>query len=638
MDFFDHQERSLRRSRWLVLLFALAVIVTAAGVTLVISALAFVLGARPDVSIGVQSIRAVFDPDLVTVCAVVTILFIGAAVLFRLFKLRAGGSTVAESLGGARVDPGDPDPARRRLYNVVEEMAIASGLPVPLVYVMEREPAINAFAAGNTPSDAAIAVTRGCLVQLDRDQLQGVVAHEFSHVLHGDMRMNLRLMGYLFGIMSVNMLGRAMMRTAGRRRFGRSGGRSGLVLVLGGSALYTLGLAGVLAGRLIQAAVCRQREYLADASAVQFTRQTDGLAGALRLIRGRASMSHMRAGRAEEIGHMLFVAGRRAFASLFATHPPIEARLRALEPHGAGRLGGDAGSAPAPVPTADARAETASDTAGSSSFVAAEVTDAVGNPGEPQVHFAEGLAAIVPPSLWEAAHSMDGGLPVLLALLLDADPQISAHQLGLVEVRYGLPIRTATERSREDLSGLSRTLRLALADVAFQCVRGMKKARRDFVVETAQRMVEVDGRVDAFEKAVMAALASRVRDLEPRRKHRPDTGAVNSAAQFLLAAMALTGHPDRVSAAAAYRAGLAASRPLSDRIESELPEDAPDLDKIRESLTILDGLPPHSKRRLVAGLSAAAASDGQIVGREAEILRAVCSALHCPIPPLASAG
>ncbi|MDH3914656.1 MAG: M48 family metallopeptidase [Chromatiales bacterium] len=634
MDFFDHQERSLRRSRWLVLLFALAVVVTAAGVTVVISALAFFLGARPDVPIGLQSVRAVFDPDLVTVCAVATIAFIGAAVLLRLIRLRAGGSVVAENLGGARVDPGDSDPGRRRLMNVVEEMAIASGLPVPLVYVMEREPAINAFAAGSTPSDAAIAVTRGCLENLDRDQLQGVIAHEFSHILHGDMRMNLRLIGYLFGIMSVNMLGRAMMRTAGRRRFGRSGGRSGLVLVLGGSALYVLGLAGVLAGRLIQAAVCRQREYLADASAVQFSRQTDGLAGALRLINGRASMSHMRAGRAEEVGHMLFVAGRRAFASLFATHPPIEARLRALEPHGAGGLGGESD----PIPVSASPADTVGSAAGISSFAAAEVTNAVGNPGEPQVHFAQGLEAIVPPLLWEAAHSMDGGLPVLLALLLDANPQVSAHQLALVEVRFGVPVRTATERSREDLSGLSRTLKLALADVAFQSVRGMKKVRRDYVLETAERMVQVDGRVDAFEKAMMAALASRVRDLESRRRSRPARGAVDSAAQSLLAAMALAGHPDRDSAPAAYRAGLDASRPFSEHLEPELPDDAQDFDKIREVLAVLDGLPPHDKRRLVAGLSAAAASDSRIVGREADILRAVCSALHCPIPPPVSPG
>jgi len=636
MDFFDHQERSLRRSRWLVLLFALAVVITAAGVTVVISALAFFLGARPDVPIDVHNIRAVFDPDLVTVCAVATIAFIGAAVLLRLIKLRAGGSVVAENLGGARVDPGDSDPGRRRLLNVVEEMAIASGLPVPLVYVMEREPAINAFAAGSTPSDAAIAVTRGCLENLDRDQLQGVIAHEFSHILHGDMRMNLRLIGYLFGIMSVNMLGRAMMRTAGRRRFRRSGGRSGLVLVLGGSALYALGLAGVLAGRLIQAAVCRQREYLADASAVQFSRQTDGLAGALRLINGRASMSHMRAGRAEEVGHMLFVAGRRAFASLFATHPPIAARLRALEPHGAGRLGGYGDPIPASASASASPADTTGSAAGTSSFAAAEVTDAVGNPGQPQVHFARGMEAIVPPLLWQAAHSMDGGLPVLLALLLDANPQISAHQLALVEVRFGVPVRSATERSREDISGLSRTLRLALADVAFQCVRGMKKARRDYVLETAERMVEVDGRVDAFEKAMMAALISRVHDLEPGSRSRPARAAVSSAAQSLLAAMALAGHADRDSAAAAYRVGLEASGPLSEHLRPDLPDDAQDFDKIPEALAVLDTLSPHLKRRLVAGLAAAAASDGRIVGREAEILRAVCSALHCPIPPAAS--
>ena len=272
------------------------------------------------------------------------------ASLYRLSQLRDGGARVAEALGGNLVTAEDMEPGRRRFYNVVEEMAIASGLPVPAVYVLEQEQGVNAFAAGMTPSDAAVAVTRGCIEQLDRDELQGVVAHEFSHILHGDMRLNSILMGYLFGILAVGMVGRSVLRSGGRRGLRSSRNRGGGVLVLAGLGLFIVGSAGVMIGRIIQAAVCRQREFLADASAVQFSRQSDGLAGALKKIASGAGMSFLTAGRAEEVSHMLIAPGRQFFAGLFATHPPIEARLEALGHLRAGLSGRPAAGSTRPVP------------------------------------------------------------------------------------------------------------------------------------------------------------------------------------------------------------------------------------------------------------------------------------------------
>src|SRR5688572_7063741 len=257
---------------------------------------------------------------------VITLLVIGGASLFKTLSLRAGGGVVARSLGGTRIERGTRDPALRRLHNVVEEMTIASGVTMPEVYVLESEDGINAFAAGNTPADAAIAVTRGAITRLNREELQGVIAHEFSHVLNGDMRLNSKLLGWVFGLLAVAIAARIFMRGvgAGRRRDDKGG-----ALVLIALAVMVIGYIGVFVGRILQAAVSRHRERLADASAVQFTRNPAGLVGALLKIAGVSSGSRLETPDKEEVAHMLFAPG---MARLFATHPPIAERVRELDP------------------------------------------------------------------------------------------------------------------------------------------------------------------------------------------------------------------------------------------------------------------------------------------------------------------
>jgi Zn-dependent protease with chaperone function len=264
----------------------------------------------------------------VVLTTVVVLAIICGASLFKTLSLRAGGGVVARSLGGARIERNTRDPALRRLHNVVEEMAIASGVTMPEVYVLENEDGINAFAAGNSPADAAIAVTRGAATLLTRDELQGVVAHEFSHILNGDMRLNLRLLGWIFGLLVIAIVARIVLqsspRTSSRDRRDGAG-----ALMLAALAVMVLGYIGVFFGRLLQAAVSRHRERLADASAVQFTRNPLGLSGALLKIAGVSSGSRLNKPEVEEVAHMLFAAG---MPRLFATHPSLEERLKALDP------------------------------------------------------------------------------------------------------------------------------------------------------------------------------------------------------------------------------------------------------------------------------------------------------------------
>ncbi len=636
MDFFEHQDRSRRRSRWLVLLFTIAVLVIALGVTLVIALLAHAFGPGQG-SLSVPDGRwLTVNRDLLLLCAVATVAFIGLASWYRIVQLRGGGGGVAESMGGIRVLPDDADPARRRLHNVVEEMAIASGLPVPGVYVLEQESGINAFAAGMTPSDAAVAVTRGALIHLDRDELQGVVGHEFSHILHGDMTLNMRLMGQLFGILAVSTIGRAMLRTGRRRSVSSSRSRGSGLVALAGAALYVLGYIGVFVGRVIQAAVCRQREFLADASAVQFTRNTDGLADALRKIAGLSRRSYLRTVRAEEVSHMLFGAGRRAYAGLFATHPPIEDRLRALQPYRTDHEITETAHAPgaaSPASAIDAGVSYAAPPSGRMAE-AALVADSVGNPGEPQMRFAEHFSDMIPIAVWQAAHRADGGLPLLLALVLHEDPRIRDRQLTVVDARFGSIAARNAETLGNELAELGRTLRLPLLDLALPNIRDLSRRRREFLVDTLQALIEVDGRIDAFEAAIASAVSTWARDLDRSRSAKPDSRAVSVATRTAIAGLAYAGHDDQVQREAAWRAGLEVAGPLVGDGPNG-PGAAPRPGEVRRALETLDGLGPPSKRLVVAALAATAATDGRLAEPEMELIRAACRTLHCPLPPLA---
>ena len=312
-NFFQQQDSARRKTFQLVVYFVLAILILIALVYGLLLALSMYSAHEP---------VSWWQPELLLFAAPAVGLVVGGASAFKVAQLASGGQAVALMMGGEEVPGTTTDARQKRLLNVVEEMALAAGVPVPPVYVLE-EPGINAFAAGYAPGDAVVAVSQGCLNYLTRDELQGVVAHEFSHILNGDMRLNIRLIGLIFGIMALSIIGRMLMFTSGGRSSGRNDSRGGLMLL--GLGVFVLGLAGAFFGRLIMAAVSRQREYLADASAVQFTRNSDGIGGALKKIGGLAKGSRIDNPQAAEAGHMFFAnafAGE-GLAGLLATHPPL---------------------------------------------------------------------------------------------------------------------------------------------------------------------------------------------------------------------------------------------------------------------------------------------------------------------------
>ncbi|MFI0414153.1 MAG: M48 family metallopeptidase, partial [Candidatus Thiodiazotropha sp.] len=327
MNFFEHQDEAKRNTQRLVLLFLLAVVVIILAIDTVLLILFGTL--LSDTAESPQTLSGFLteNSSILLFGTGGTGAAIGLASLFRSASLKDGGAAVARQMGGVPVEADPQDPLRQRLRNVVEEIAIASGVPVPEIYIMERESGINAFAAGYSPSDAAVAVTRGTLENLNREELQGVIAHEFSHIFNGDMRLNIRLIGALFGIMILAIAGRRIL--SGARFSSSSKNNNAGAIILFAAALTAIGYIGLFFARWIKAAVSRQREYLADASAVQFTRNPQGIAGALKKIAVHTQGASLNSD-SEEISHMLFGQGMRA--TLFATHPPVIERIQRIEP------------------------------------------------------------------------------------------------------------------------------------------------------------------------------------------------------------------------------------------------------------------------------------------------------------------
>jgi len=634
MNFFERQEAARRSSTRLVILFSLAV----AGIVIAVDFAAYVAyGGGAGKEPGEIGALLVFTTLL-------TVAIIGLGSLYRIASLRGGGEPVALQMGGTPVPEDTRDFNLRRLRNVVEEIAIASGVPVPNIYVLEHEAAINAFAAGYSPSDAVVAVTRGALERLNRDELQGVIAHEFSHILNGDMRLNIRLIGVLFGILMLGLIGRKILEHA---RFGGRNNRGGGAILAAALIAMVVGYIGLFFGRMIKAGVSRQRESLADASAVQFTRQTAGLAGALKKIAGIGEGSKLNErGDAEEVSHMLFGDGI-GFSGLFATHPPLLQRIQALEPQ----------FRPEQL-DALARRWTASPPNGAEEDVQLGLVGASGaqlphagtqfavtppmvvaqvaHPAADDYRRADAIVDKIPDALRALTSQRDAVMPLLLALLLDGDARLAALQAEEIAARLGMAMAEQTRAIRsQQLASLHPALRLPLAALSSPVLRLRPRPELDAFLDTVHAMVHADGQVSLFEYCLARLLQVQVREsLDPSRHARfgrNKLSAVRSEISTLLCVVAQAGHEDHATAQRAYLAGVQRVLPSDHLPYLERPSAVLALDAVWESLDALD---PLAKQALIEGITATIGHDGRVNVAEAELLRTICGALHCPLPPM----
>ena len=663
MDFFAQQTRVRRSSRTLVWLFVLAVLAIVVAVDLVCAF--FLVGFRPGALIGIT---------------IAVIAVIGLCSAYRVASLAGGGAAVAREMNAVEVPADTTNPQWQRLRNVIEEVAIASGVPVPEIHVMQNEAGINAFAAGYTPTDAAVCVTQGCLDKLNRDELQGVIAHEFSHVLNGDMRLNIRLMGLLFGIMAIWVIGRFLLwggyfgvgdgGGSGRRR----GGSSGQV-ALAGIALLAIGAIGVFFGRLIQAAVSRSRESLADASAVQFTRQTTGIAGALKKIAVFEEGSALQAPRRDEVRHMLF--GDAEASSLFATHPPIMQRIKALDPsfrpeeldayvkqwlasggdpdhielhasekpwekagHDFARADGDVDIHGAPqATTSGARASAIGGAlpmrGAELAVTAAGVASQVASPGADDYRAAASLHAQIPAALATAARDPRGALATVFALAISEHPDLMSQQVQAIGHAFDAALADATRSLAAQMVDLHPMLRLPLAQLAFPALKRRPRPEIDAFVKALDALIHADGRVDLDEYCLAKLVQAQVvAALDPSASFKPGTLKLADAQdelRDLAALMAHFGNDDDDGARRAFQAAMQDALPNAS-VMYALPDDwQAALDR---ALDVLSRLRPEGQQLVVQALTRAVAADGKVTVAESELLRVTCATLGCPLPPL----
>ncbi|MBW3600753.1 MAG: M48 family metallopeptidase, partial [Planctomycetes bacterium] len=509
-DFFSRQDRARRNTSLLVLYFALAVVLIVLGVYLVFAGVFLFAGGQGKRYDQAQA-ASWWSPQLFLATSAGTLTVIVAGSLYKTVQLRRGGDAVAQILGGRRIDPETGDFHERRLVNVVEEMAIASGTPVPPVYVLDQEASINAFAAGYTPGDAVVGVTRGTLERLSRDELQGVIAHEFSHILNGDMRLNVRLIGILHGILVLAIIGYMLLRSTAYR--GGKRGAAGALLV--GLGLVILGYAGVFVGKLIKSAVSRQREFLADASAVQFTRNPAGIAGALRKIGGMSHGARIENPHAEEASHMFFGNAVGAWLSLTSTHPPLEERIRRIDPAFDGTF---TPSQPAPEPSQAQRRAAGKPSAAPLPFPVrlpsgsrlpldpAQVVALVGAPAPAHLAYAGRLVESLPERLRSAAHSPFSARAVIFALLLDRDQSIRQAQLEQLAGHAEAPVVEETRRLAPLTDDLPREARVPLVDMAFPALRALSDSQYRAFQQNVDRLVRADRKIQLFEYVLQRML------------------------------------------------------------------------------------------------------------------------------------
>ena len=646
MDFFAHQDHARKKTKLLVFYYILAIVLTNLAIYALFLVI-FVLSQQSDGHSAPDPVSLINLP-LLFFSTVGSLCVIGGGSLFKTIQLSSGGGkTIAELLGGSRVPPNTTDPAERRLLNVVEEIAIASGVQVPAVYVLQNDRGINAFAAGFTENEAVIGVTRGTMELLDRDEIQGVIAHEFSHILNGDMRLNIRLIGVLFGLQVVAWIGWVLLRSAGSGRSSSNDKNSGgAVLLVLGIGLAVIGAIGVFFGSLIKAAISRQREYLADASAVQFTRNPQGIAGALKKIGAVHIGSEVSSSHAMEASHLfLATPARFSIMNLFSTHPPLVDRIKRIDPTFDGKFEQRLQNAVNYYDYKDSLAQNEAKQQATQSrqkdflkttitMTAASLVDSIGQLTLNKLSIAKELIAEMPDVLVQKAHDVPGAQALIYAFLLADDELIRKNQSEMLTGRMDPSLMQTIREILPLLVDVPVQARYPLLELVLPTLKmlsaGEYRSFRDNVIV----LVNADQKIDLFEYTTQAKL---LRELDVHFKlAKPPVikyysiASVKTDHAIVLAYLAYQGHDTPDEAKTAFDIGMTAIQLSGDMpAQSDCTSAAFDT-----ALKKLNFVSPPVKQKIIKSFAACVAADNKITIKEGELLRAITAMLGCPMPPL----
>ncbi len=640
MDFFESQDRARRKTGQLVFLFALATL----GLVLITNFLLLGLSGHQS---GPDARAIDWQAHLFLSLGVLAV--IGVASLFKIAQLSGGGEVVAQSLGGRLLHSDTTDPDERRVLNVVEEMAIASGLPVPPVYILDDD-ALNAFAAGFESDDAVIGITRGCVRYLNREELQGVVAHEFSHIMHGDMRINIRLIGVLFGILVIGNIGYFIMRSSMYRS--RSSNREGLPLVFIGIGLIVVGYIGTFFGNLIKASVSRQREFLADASAVQYTRNPQGIGNALRKIGGFRFGSRLMAPNAAEASH-LFIGQAIKLSSLMATHPPLEERISRVMPDWDGsfidteakfkeemarrqrerHFGAEVANFSAATELPDIAFTPAVDS-GVSASPTPSVLDSIGEIGQQHLGYAQQLLQQMDGEVRSAVHTVAGAKAAVYSLLLAQDESLRQKQLALIAEREGDLQRQVVEQLAPAVARLGIEYRLPIVDMSLPVLKTLYEDQHREFRACLLALMRSDEHINLFEWCLHRMFVRHLDSVYEKARHSRvryrSLSAVAKQCQIICAALAAQSGSDEAGARHAFDAAIA-QLGLTGAVSPY--KGSPGLDEIDRALADACALAPLVKPQLIKACASSVLADGEVKPAEYELLRAIADCLDVPLPP-----
>ncbi len=606
MNFFRAQDEARGRTTKLVVLLVLAILVLTG--TLYVLA---VLGQRYALE---QGELDWFQPKLFLATSGVALAVILGGSLMRIAELSKGGGAIAIRLGGRLISGVTKDPAERRYLNVVQEMALAAGLPVPLCFVLDHDNSINAFAAGNSPQDAAVGITRGALLNLTRDELQGVIAHEFSHIGNGDMKLNLRIIGAIAGLTALAQLGYIFFRLAGSVR-GKNSAPIALGMILTGVVVLLIGSGGILFAKVIQAAVSREREYLADASAVQFTRNPLGLGSALKKIAGFSGARRVASEAELEAQHLFFASSGGFLESLFSTHPPINERIRRIDPAFDGII-------PDVVPVPVVADEPVSGFAPAARMAPSLPVETRAVPTDHQIQDSVGFRGRIPDALRTASPDPVSAMGLVLGLILRSDSALRGAQLEKARGLAGGEVVREAERFESLLRALPAGSRLPLLDLSMPALRQLS-SEQEALFRLAIEKVGYDAEDGLI---VLLIQASMRRYLSKEKNPASRDGNLPMACGLVLSAVVRTSSESAEAQARAY--GLGAGVLGLPGLSTSLLDGAQiDLQKVDDALGVIAGQSVYDRRKFVRACGAAMLNDSKAEEAEVEIVRAVGDSL-----------
>lgn len=610
-------------------MFILAVLSVVIIANLSFSILYFINLKNSSPAIKISFFEFLLSKENITLSTYISLLMTAIIIIVSFIKrilLSSGGKAVAESLNGILISTDTKDFKERQLLNIVEEMAIASGITVPPTYIINEE-SINAFAAGYNFSDAVIGVTKGTLNHLNRDELQAVIAHEFSHIFNGDMKLNIKLISVLHGILFITIIGRSLLRSAiYRSTFSRSRNNKNNSTLIIGIILTITGYIGYIFGQIIKASISRQREYLADASAVQFTRNKDGIASALKKIGTLSYGSEIKNPKSQETSHMFFGESSSNFLSMMATHPPLKDRILAIDPNWDKKFNSNLENNQ--KKTIEAKKDNSNKKENIKMSSMAILLNNIGNIKKENINKAHNIISNIPDKIREEMYNSFGARAVIYSLLLKKDQHFT-KQLEILKINADNQVLLLLKKIYPIINKIDKSSILSLIELSIPALKQLSTRQYINFKNNINLLVNADYKISLFEWSLSKIIFHNLDiEFDPKNINNKERYGIKSLKNEINLLLSLISYNDKNNNPKKYFDLMTKSEKL---IKFSLINNKnikiSDLDK---SIIKLERLKLSDKEKLFKMISNYIDYDEKSF-KNMELIRAISVILDCPI-------